>query len=97
MSAQADMFPVTTPSTSLIGITIVLPRPCRACGEVMATIGSSRGPHHAALFCVSCGRHTGWMSQESFNFVCALIDNFGRPESAIVVRESVNHPSSWSL
>ena len=83
---QTDLFGSTVPSTSLIGLTVVLPRPCRSCGETATTVGSSKGPHHAALHCVACGRHVGWMSQESFNFVCAIVDRFGRPEDAIVVR-----------
>ena len=95
--AQPDLFGSTVPSTSLIGLAVILPRPCRACGDTMATIGSSRGPHCAALHCVACGQHVGWMSRESFDFVAAVIDRFGRPGSAITVRESVNRPSSWSL
>jgi hypothetical protein len=86
--AQPDLFGSTEPSTSLIGLTIILPRPCRACGEVMATIGSSKGPHCAALFCVSCATHVAWMSREVFDFVCAIVDHVGRPEEAIVVRSN---------
>jgi hypothetical protein len=88
LPGQLTLFESTTPSTSIVGLTIILPRPCRSCGETATTIGSSKGPHHAALFCVSCGRHVGWMSSESFNFVCAIVDRFGRPEDAIVVRHS---------
>jgi hypothetical protein len=86
---QFDLFgDVTIPSTSLLGLAVILPRLCRACDETMATIGSSKGPHHAALHCVGCGNHVGWLGRESFDFVCAIIDHFGRPEAAIVVRES---------
>ena len=88
LPGQLTLFELTTLSTSVVGLSIVLPRPCRACGETMAVIGSSRGPHHAELNCLSCGRHSGWLSRESFNFVCTIIDNFGRPESAIVARHS---------
>jgi hypothetical protein len=87
--AQIDLFGSTAPSTSLIGLTVILPRPCRSCGETTATIGSSKGPHAAALFCVACNRHTAWMSREVFDFVCAVVDHAGRPESAIVVRSNV--------
>ena len=97
LPGQLTLFESTTPSTSVLGLTVVLPRKCRSCGETMATVGSSKGPHHAELHCIACGVHVGWMGRESFNFVAAIIDRFGRPVSAIVVRESVNRPSSWSL
>jgi hypothetical protein len=96
MSAQIEMFTATAPSTSLIGLMVILPRQCRACGGVIAIIGSSKGPHQAALHCV-CGNHVGWMGKESFNFVCTIIDHFGRPEAAITVRESVNRFSTRSI
>jgi hypothetical protein len=86
--AQMDMFGSTVPSTSLIGLTVILPRACRACGESMAVVGSSKGPHSAALFCVSCNKHVAWMGREAFDFVSAVVDRFGRPEDAIVVRRS---------
>jgi hypothetical protein len=94
--AQTDLFGSTVPSTSLIGLTVVLPRRCRACGDNMATIGSSKGPHPAALHCV-CGNHVGWMGRESYDFVTAIIDNFGRVEDPIVVRKPVNRFSSRSF
>jgi hypothetical protein len=90
LPGQLSLFESTTPpSTSVVGLTVVLPRACRSCGETMTTIGSGKGPHHAALFCVSCGAHVGWMGRESFDFVTTVIDNFGRPEAAIVVRSNV--------
>jgi hypothetical protein len=88
LPGQLTLFKSTTPSTSIIGLTVILPRPCRSCGETATIIGSSRGPHCAELHCVACGRHVGWMGRESFDFVTAIIDNFGRPEAAIVVRHS---------
>jgi hypothetical protein len=96
LPGQLDMFGSTVASTSPAGLTIILPRPCRSCGETMAVIGSSKGPHCAELHCVACDMHVGWMGRESFNFVAAIIDRFGRPEDAIVVREPVNRLSSWS-
>jgi hypothetical protein len=89
LPGQLSLFESTTPSTSLIGLAVILPRPCRSCGETMATIGSSRGPHQAALFCASCDRHVAWMSREVFDFVTTIIDHVGRPEDAIVVRSDV--------
>ena len=97
LPGQLTLFESSTPSTSIIGLTVILPRPCRSCGETATTIGSSRGPHHAALHCVACGTHVGWMGRESYDFVIAIVDRFGRPDTAITVRESVNRPSSWSL
>jgi hypothetical protein len=85
MTTQTDLLGSTAPSTSLIGLTVVLPRPCRSCGETMAVIGSSKGPHH--------DRHVAWMSREVFDFVCAVIDHVGRPQDAIVVRSNVERGS----
>jgi hypothetical protein len=85
MSAQSDLF-VTSPSTSPIGLTVALERrPC-LCGAVTVTIGSSVGPHYAVLKCPACNRHRGWLSAETFHFLCDVIDRFGRPTEPIVVR-----------
>jgi hypothetical protein len=85
MSAQLDMFSSTVGSTSLTGLEVVLPRPCR-CGATVATIGSSAGPHHARLECARCDGHRGWVSYETYQFLTSIIDEFGRPDQPIAVR-----------
>jgi hypothetical protein len=85
MNAQANLFPVTVSSTSVVGLEVVLPKPCRQCGEGTAFIGSSRGPHHASLVCSCCEIHRGWVSGETYRFISAIIDNIGRPTERIVV------------
>jgi hypothetical protein len=90
LPGQPSLFAESTaPSTSVVGLAVVLPRPCRSCGETMAVLGSSKGPHAAVAFCISCNRHVAWVSKETFDFVTAIIDHVGRPEDAIVVRSNV--------
>jgi hypothetical protein len=82
---QLSMFgTVTTPSSSPIGLDVILPRQCD-CGSDAAIVGSSAGPHHARLECRGCGRHRGWLSAGTFRFLSDVIDNFGRPTEAITV------------
>ena len=83
---QLSMFDtVTTPSSSPIGLDVILPRQCHDCGSDTAIIGSSAGPHHARLECRGCGRHRGWLSAGTFRFLSDVIDNFGRPTEPIIV------------
>jgi hypothetical protein len=76
-----DMFGsmIATPSSSPVGLAIILRRPCCNCGDERATIGNSAGPHAARLNCCGCGDHRGWLSAATFKFLCDVIDNFGRP------------------
>jgi hypothetical protein len=89
LPGQLDLFSGTTaPSTSIVGLTISSTRTCRYCGSDLAVIGSSRNIHAAELLCAACGQHMGWLPGESFSFIAATIDSFGRPESPIIVRAS---------
>jgi hypothetical protein len=88
---QLDMFPAaaepsTEPGTTheLVGLAITLPESCPRCGGHDAWIGAGRGPHKAAIMCV-CGRHLGWMSVPTFNFINATVQQFGRPTEPILV------------
>jgi hypothetical protein len=81
--------PITEPSTSVIGLQVTLPGPCR-CGESVAVTRSSRGPHHAGLLCDCCGGHRGWLSGATFRFLSDVIENFGRPIEPIEIRQP--HP-----
>jgi hypothetical protein len=76
---------VTTPSSSPVGLDVILPGQCHDCGSDTAIIGSSAGPHSARLKCCGCGRHRGWLSASTFRFLSDVIDNFGRPTEPITV------------
>jgi hypothetical protein len=85
LPAQLTLFGSTVPSTSILELAVRLPRPCW-CGSVVATIGSSAGPHHARLQCAGCNVHRGWLSRDSYEFIVAVVDEFGRPEQPIAIR-----------
>jgi hypothetical protein len=91
---QIDMFSAVAPSTSVVGLAIIVPRACGNCGAVEVVVGSSAGPHHARLNCRSCGRHSGWMSGTSYSFITKIIEHFGRPTEPITVRHFVTGLSS---
>jgi hypothetical protein len=93
MNAQLAMFETAAPSSSPIGLTVILPKPCGNCGSDSAIIGSSRGPHHANLLCECCSRHRGWLSGTTYKFLSDVIENFGRPTEPILVRQNQSPPS----
>jgi hypothetical protein len=72
----------------MIGLAIRLNgwAPCK-CGSVTAVIGSSSGPHHAAIECATCGRWRAWMSTETAGFINSIIDHVGRPSEPTIVRK----------
>jgi hypothetical protein len=81
---QLGMFASTSPSSSPIGLHVILPQPCQ-CGEFIAVVGSSRGPHHASVICSRCEIHRGWVSGETDRFITTVIDKIGRPTEPITV------------
>src|SRR5262249_25592575 len=81
---QPDLFPLTASSTVIAGVEVVLPRRCQ-CGEMIAIIGSSRGPHHASVTCSACGIFRTWLSGETCRFITTILDTFGRPDEPINV------------
>jgi hypothetical protein len=66
-----DMFG-HTPS-GLIGLEVRLPRQCK-CGHPLMTIGPGKAMHKAALTCSCCGRHTGWISAHSYEYLTATVE-----------------------
>lgn len=85
MTAQISLFPeLTASSTSVIGLEILLPQPCR-CGEGRSVVGSYKGPHHASVACSRCGKHRAWLSGTTTAFLNAILDHFGRPTEPITV------------
>ncbi len=84
MSAQLTLFGSTVSSTSVLRLEVKLPRTCW-CGAAVTILGSSAGPHHARLECIRCGVHRGWLSRDSYQFIVAVVDKFGRPDQPIAV------------
>jgi hypothetical protein len=85
--SQPDLFGTVTPSTSALGLLVVLPQACGGCGSAVGVVGSSAGPHFARRTCANCGRFHSWMPATDFKFVAEVIDvTGGRPHEAIVVR-----------
>jgi hypothetical protein len=85
VSTQLDFFNKTAaPDTSLIGLPVQLPDPCR-CGSTMAAIDVGCVAHRAGLRC-ACGRHRGWVSGVSHKFVTETVKRFGRPTQPIQIR-----------
>jgi hypothetical protein len=84
---QLDIFHNTTAnSTSIVGLTAVLPRPC-GCGSCEVTIGASSGPHFGSYICTNCHRHRAWMSGVVHAFISGIIEPTGkRPEEPIQVK-----------
>jgi hypothetical protein len=85
VSIHFTMFPVG-PNTdaNLIGLAITMPEPCPRCGGHDAVIGAGRGPHKASIMCC-CGRHLGWMSVPTFDFIAEIVRQVGRPSEPICV------------
>jgi hypothetical protein len=71
-------------TSAVVGLHVILPQPCQ-CGECIAVVGSSRGPHHASVICSRCEIHRGWVSGETYRFITTVIDKIGRPTEPITV------------
>src|SRR4029077_3818970 len=86
-AAQLDLF-VAEPAAKdsvLVGLALVMPEQCPRCSGTTANIGAGHGPHAASLMC-TCGRHLGWMSTATFNFLSDTARQFGRPKAPIEIR-----------
>jgi hypothetical protein len=90
---QLSMFESTSPSSSPIGLSVILPKPCGNCGADAAVIGSSRGSHYASLLCDCCGGHRGWLRGATFKILSDVVENFGRPNEPIEIRQNQSPPS----
>jgi len=76
----------------LVGIVVNLPRHCQ-CGDDMCHVGPGRDLHRASLKCTRCGRHCGWLSHKTANFLSAVIGRFGRPIAPVHVRVTATTPN----
>jgi hypothetical protein len=63
----------------LAGLPVKLPEQCR-CGSEVALIGAGTEIHRASLRCRSCGRHRGWLSKITANWIETVAVKFGAPE-----------------
>ena len=77
--------------SALVGLRIRLERTVEVpfiCGKTAVVCGSSSGPHLAALRCLACDAHRGFLSRATGEFLVAAIERFGRPRDPIIVRNS---------
>jgi len=74
-------------STSVVGLAVTGLPPCKQCRSIDRIIGSSKGPHAASLHC-DCGRHSGWISETTCQFLAGIIENFGRPVDPIALYQN---------
>jgi hypothetical protein len=77
---QTDLFGTADP---LIGLEVELPNKC-TCGSNVALIGAGKAMHKASLHC-RCGKHRGWLSNASYNFVRKIVETLGRPQQPIAI------------
>jgi hypothetical protein len=80
---QLGLFAGTTSASSSNGIvglvTTLAHRPCRSCGSVAFTIGSSKAMHNARLTCADCGAFAGWLSKGGCDFIRISVEKYGLP------------------
>jgi hypothetical protein len=82
--------------SKIVGVHVHLQRDgdrrCRCKGE-HAYIAKSETPLHIGqLKCTSCGKWRAWLDDEIAATVLALVELFGRPRVAIVIRAPVAFP-----
>jgi hypothetical protein len=53
----------------------------------LTVIAPGNAMHHGSLRCEQCGKHLGWLSKQSYDFVAETQRLFGRPTDPIVVRK----------
>jgi hypothetical protein len=78
-----------SPSTSIVGLRVWLPRPCPSCGNAVGVIGSSGRPHANRIDCIRCGSWRHWLSKSEAAFITAVSEKFGVPTTPIVLRGCV--------
>jgi len=89
--SEADLFGLTAPSTSIIGLKVRLDRPVdrdQPCCRNICSIGPGKGPHAAELRCADCGHHRGWLSKLTADWIGDVAARFGAPTTPIIVRKA---------
>jgi hypothetical protein len=77
--------PPLSSSSPIIGLQVRLQRACR-CGSLIATIGSSSGPHEHRVDCQRCGTWCRWLGRAEAAFITEVSAKFGAPTTPIVLR-----------
>jgi hypothetical protein len=75
----------------LTGLKIKLDRPVdreRPCCFNICAIDPGKGPHAGELNCSGCGRHRGWLSKPTAQWIERIARRFGAPTTPIVVRKA---------
>jgi hypothetical protein len=86
MKWQPDLFGAST--DPIVGIQVQLHQRSCPCGYEIFVTGYGKAPHRASLRCDSCGKHGGWVSKESGQFLEKIVGCFGRPTTPIIVRNA---------
>jgi hypothetical protein len=83
---QLSLFPeLIPPSSSLAGLELRWPRPCR-CGAQTVLLGSSTRVQEAGVICGGCGTFRGWLSRRDANVLRAKVGQLGgRPGTPITI------------
>jgi hypothetical protein len=88
---QQELFNST--QSPIIGLSVDLTEDFggkRCCGNQIAEIHSGKGPHVGEFRCVRCGRHRGWLSKSTAEWIEQVIESFGRPTDPIKFRRPTN-------
>lgn len=70
----------------LAGLVVKLEHDFCRCGSNVAIIGDGKAMHRASLNCRSCGCFRGWLSKFTANWIEAVVNLHGRPDTPIIVR-----------
>jgi len=76
---------------NLIGLQVRLDRPVdreNPCCHNVCTIGPGKAQHAGELCCASCGRHRGWLSNSTAQWINSVVTRFGAPSTPIIVRKT---------
>jgi hypothetical protein len=87
MIGQENHADLTGATMNVVGLALTLPEQCPRCTGRSGTLSTGRGTHRASILC-ACGKHLGWLSDTTFNFLSESIGRFGRPTSPISIRRN---------
>jgi hypothetical protein len=78
-------------SQTVVGLKVKLDRVVdreKPCCRNICNIGAGKGPHVGELICAGCGRHRGWLSKATAQWIEHVATRFGAPATPIVVRKA---------
>jgi hypothetical protein len=76
---------------TLVGLKVKLDRPVdreRPCCRSICTIGAGKAQHAGEPRCTDCGRHRGWLSKSTAQWIATVVSKFGAPNGPIIVRKA---------